>query len=326
MVLRMQLGPAVLVLYFWGGKEVMRARLTPLIAGTLIALVFNGIFDSVTWNYPFEPHWNNLKYNIAEDTQSVIGTMPWWGYPWFMGAFWGGTMAVLLPLALVGARRAPLLLVLALVILVSHSFVGHKEYRFMYPATLMLATLAGFGLYQLVVWIANSLHQEKMEKSRAYVRTTLSLVAAWTLMSIVNAVGQDYMDRWDKSGHEVILASRHISTMKDVCGVGLYGSIPYHVGGYSYIHTPVPLYWDSDHSITFERAAPGFNVLMDMQAGAEAPKVFGYDKEACFGSVCLYRRQGQCEALPQALFAPNGPIQQPFPSSGIAYPPSEKGR
>lgn len=81
--------------------------------------------------------------------------------PWYFCAkaewlLWLDGILAVAALVSLGARRLPIALWTALVILAVHAAVGHKEYRFIYPLVL-LAMLSGIGLAEIVSWCANSL-------------------------------------------------------------------------------------------------------------------------------------------------------------------------
>jgi hypothetical protein len=85
--------------------------------------------------------------------QALGGGFGFWQY-YLLGELgvWGGAGTTMLLLMAIGAWRLPLLLVDAVVILAVHSGVGHKEYRFIYPAIVPLTVLAGVGLAQMASW------------------------------------------------------------------------------------------------------------------------------------------------------------------------------
>ncbi len=85
--------------------------------------------------------------------QALGGGFGFWQY-YLLGELgvWGGAGTTMLLLMAIGAWRLPLLLVDAVVILAVHSGIGHKEYRFIYPAIVPLTVLAGVGLAQMASW------------------------------------------------------------------------------------------------------------------------------------------------------------------------------
>jgi len=145
-LLRVHLAPAVAVVVIWSVWGTWRGRFPAILAGGLAVLVFGAIFDWLTLGYPLASLWRNVLFNVLYRVSADFGTEPWSYY--LIGEFglWAGGMVFLLLLAGLGARRAPVLLIAAVTVIVVHSGIAHKEYRFIYPAILLLTTLAGIGL------------------------------------------------------------------------------------------------------------------------------------------------------------------------------------
>jgi hypothetical protein len=83
---------------------------------------------------------------------STFGVESWNYYLVGELGVWGGASLTLLLLAILGARWMPLLLLVAIIIVAVHSGIAHKEYRFIYPAILLVSVLAGLGLAQMASW------------------------------------------------------------------------------------------------------------------------------------------------------------------------------
>ena len=122
----------------------------PLAAGGLLALLLDGIFDALTTGYPFQPLWQNIRFNLILHGADGFGVSPWWYY---LDQIWahGGFIAVLaMALILLGGRRLPLLLAMAGATLAVHIIIPHKEYRFLLPVMMMAAILCGLGVAEIV--------------------------------------------------------------------------------------------------------------------------------------------------------------------------------
>ena len=151
-LLRIHMAPAVLVIALWASPHSWRSRLPVLIAGGLVAGAFGAALDWVSLDYPLASLWRNILFNIIDGVSADFGTEPWNYY--LLGEFglWGTGGVFMLVAAVIGARRLPALLAAALVIVAVHSGFAHKEYRFIYPAIVLITVLAGLGLAQLTQW------------------------------------------------------------------------------------------------------------------------------------------------------------------------------
>ena len=192
-VLRLQLAPAVLLLWIWPGAS--RPRFLFLSLGALLAFAAEGTLDLATGSaFPFEPQWQNLRFNLLMGgSAAAFGTDPWYRYPLLVASNWGASFVLFTVLALTGARRQPILLAMAAIILMVHMAIGHKEYRFIYPAIALLSILAGFGLVELTRLLANGLAREA-QAAPLWLAAVVGL--CWTMIAALNLIGRDYHDFW----------------------------------------------------------------------------------------------------------------------------------
>src|SRR5207249_2663009 len=125
------------------------------------------VLDWLTVGYPFASLWRYVLYNVFYGVSSSFGTEPWNYYLLGELALWGSGVAFLMLVVGLGAWRMPALLVAAAIILAEHSAIGHKEYRFIYPAVLLAMVLAGIGLAQLADWGAQVLRRHAIARGAA---------------------------------------------------------------------------------------------------------------------------------------------------------------
>jgi hypothetical protein len=297
-VIRIQLGPAIAVAAIWAWLRAPRRRLLPLFGGVLGMLVLNGLLDAATAGYPFAPEWRNLTANLANDVASSFGTAPW---NFFLLALWGAATLPLAALTLLGARQAPLLLTSAVVILLAHSVIPHKEYRFVYPAILLLLIVAGLGLAQLVAWF--SLLSKPLSLPAGYLLSIgalgIVLIVALSCATIIISPRQQAL--WRK-GEDMMRASALIARLPSVCGIGTFGIYWWDTGGYTFFHRNVPFYWPLSPA-QFAHDAPGFDTLIETRG---APRPPDYDRRQCFGSICIAQRPGGCQPVPMTPLPPAG--------------------
>ena len=151
-LLRIQLAPAVAIVALWMIWRADHERVLATITGAIAILTADGILDAVTLGYPFASLWRYVVYNVYYGVSSTFGVKPWNYYLLGEIGVWGGGAATLLLLAALGARRMLLPFAAAITIFAVHSAIAHKEYRFIYPAVVLLMVLAGVGLAQIARW------------------------------------------------------------------------------------------------------------------------------------------------------------------------------
>lgn len=318
-VLRIQLAPVLGLLALWALWRLPRASLMSAIAGAALAVLAVAIFDTVTLGAPLASVWRYVSYNVFYGVSSTFGTAPWNFYIAGELGMWGGAVAVVLALALLGARRFPLLLVYALTIVVTHSSIAHKEYRFIYPALVLVTVLAGIGLAQLAAWGRDWLLAKGAPRVLATVVPATLLLGYWGALAFGVWTGPT-LAALRALGHDNLSAAAYVAKAPGVCGIGLYGRDGEDwgwSGGYTYLHRSVPMYWPKDAG-EFASTAPGFNTLIAIKA---PPAGAGFVTQQCFGEVCVATRPGRCESVPM----PAMPFPQPIEALAPAQAPSALG-
>jgi hypothetical protein len=291
-VVRMQIAPAIALLWLW--PPVNRQRFLFLSAGAVLALACDAALDAATWGMPFGPLWQNFRFNLVQNGAAHFGSNGWDSYFRAMAYNWGASAVPFLALALLGARRMPMLLAMAAAILAVHMLVGHKEFRFILPAIALLSVLAGLGLVEATRLIAYGLDRDISRPAPAWLAILVG--TGWAAISLLNVIGRGYEDYW-RLRSDTLAAQLKLAHMPGLCGVGFDIRILW-TGGYSYLHQPVPMYtFASAMKPEDVRAA---NVLV---ADPSSPAAFSagasYRKQQCFGTECIYLRPGGCEALPR---------------------------
>jgi len=297
--LRIHLLPAVVFAMVYICRKDWRARWVPMVAGILGPILAFGVVDAFTWSYPFQSFWQNVWVNVVLGKSEQYGVSPWYGYLSFLRNSWSWALVPITLLAIVGARRSPILAWLVIVIVLSHSVLAHKEYRFIYPALPMILILAGLGTAELVTrW------RLRWSSPRVMVIAVLVCLILWTSTSAILASRFDPTRKttlsilwaapettyWQRfSGN--LLAFQKLSTEQTLCGVGLLGINWYRSGGYTYLHRDVPIFL-VEQDTDFNQLAPSFNYLV---ATVSVPRQHqDYVLQGFWGTTCLYKRPGSC--------------------------------
>ena len=314
-LLRIQLAPAVAIIMLWPLWREWRIKLAAVLAGALVAIAAGAMLDWATLGYPLASLGRSLLYNLVYGVGSEFGTWPWAYYLFLEAIIWPPALVLAL-LAVFGARRLPALLIAAVVIVAIHSAIPHKEYRFIYPAAVLLTVLAGIGAAQLVEWGARAFAGRGVRAGIAIAASTAVVLAYWGLTAL-QVWTSDAFAGLRHRGHDNLVAESFAARLPALCGLGLYGSTPGFdwtvYGGYTYLHHPVPMYSPRD-AVDLAATAPAFDTLLYTAA---PPPELGFATLACFGKTCVARRPGGC--VPQPVPA------MPFPQGVLALrPPPEK--
>jgi hypothetical protein len=312
--LRYQYAPALLATAFWQNRLDWRRWAWLTAGGLAVVIPIAGGLDWLTWGAPFQSIWLNLARNSWQGVSAGMGVMPWDYYLQYLLATWQPAGPLLLVLAIIGATRLPAVALAAVVTLLVHSLLPHKEFRFIYLASAAVPILVGAGASALLTALT----------SRGGRLATASLLS----FAVMLAAAESYAAatrgplahrwEWERDIMRSFLAAHDAPGM---CGLGVLGVPFYETGGYAYLHRPVPLYFDDFTPLRTLKGAAltlRFSVMLQGRQLAEPPVgrmaqqadsfnyliapegggLPGYQPTECFGTassaMCLYRRPGPC--------------------------------
>jgi GPI mannosyltransferase 3 len=292
--LRVQLAPAIALIGLWTMCATFRARWLTFLGSGLWVAVLYGMVDWWTWGYPFEALWRNVAANLYYSVQADFGILPWYWYIHTVLEYWGGVAGAMSALCLIGALRLPRAFVVAGLIALTYSLIGHKEFRFVYPAVLLAVIVSGIGLAQLVAWVNAGLYVQSGVLRHAIIAPSAVAVTVVALTQLGFAIGSErYREAWTW-GRDMILASRYVARLGAVCGVGILDQPWFYTAGYAALHHAVPLYWATSPGSLGPRSL-AFNTVIYDRGKPLGPD---YIEDACFGNSCVAQRQGTCSPEP----------------------------
>jgi hypothetical protein len=283
--LRMHLTPAILVivLYACYGAPVRTWLAVGL--STIAVVAMAGLLDWVSWGMPFQSLWKNYLINVVDGRANRYGQMPWYYYAALYVWTWSGAIVPLAALALVGAWRRPVLLVIPLVIVLSHSAISHKEIRFLYPALPFILLAAAVGTTEVALGV-----------SRAWPRfgkraCLAAAILGWTLTSVVLSVGERFRPVWTRHADK-LAAFDDIRNRERLCGLGLVRVAWYNTGGYVHLHRDVPIYVVGGYD-KLDTVVSSFDTALGRRESALSGH--GFRRARCYSAdLCLYERPGPC--------------------------------
>jgi GPI mannosyltransferase 3 len=307
--LRFHLAPALLVAAIgMCGIRHSGARWRDLILGAAVPIVAMGALDWVTLGAPFQSIWLNVWFNLGKGISDEAGDLPFmtlFVLPFYL---WGGGFAAVILAAAIGARRLPWVAAVAVTIFLTHAVIPHKEYRFIYPALMLVVVLAGIGTAELLQML-----REARPAAFSSARSPAMLAAIfWTAISLAIALSPVYHLPWTRERAQ-LLAFDYVAQQDGICGVGLYGIRWTKTPGDSWLPLAARLHQtDAPH---LSRDATVFNAIVARER-APVPDE-RYRRVACFGGdqgsdgrdlqrLCVWRREGGC-ALDGAPLPVNWP-------------------
>jgi len=296
-VFRIQIAPAVVAIAVWLLWRRGARGFSLLVAGGAVPVVAAGLLDWATYSYPFQSFILNVWANLFSGISAHYGTQPVTYYADLEAHYLGGFLAVLAVLALLGGWCRPLLLILALVIIGTHTALGHKEYRFLAPALPFVMVPAGLGLSRVLGWLEV---RSGGARRPALVAAALGMVA---FASWAQAVEGPFRREWFRGSGE-IAAARSIAAMHEVCGIGAYGIDGTALAGTARYQHDAPVYAISKAD-RFAQDSVSFNVVI--APDDRLPPAAGFSEVGCWANgfneaslnkrmphICVLVRPGTC--------------------------------
>lgn len=302
-ILRFHTAPMILVAAIWLCRANPRAWLR-LLSGAAIPVAGQAVLDGITLGSPLQSVWLNFWVNVLAGRSDIYGVVPFYWYPGRMLISWGAAFPLVVAAAVLGARQVPLLGWMVLAHLLSHSLIGHKELRFLYPALPLLMILAGLGLCRVLSRFSGFM--------AASPRVLALGLAGMIALSLAGATGPGYAGNWS-SQYGGLAATDWIRKSDDACGIGLVNDKDWlgywtPTGGYFRLHRDVAMY--PMPAAALEGMARRFNYVSVPRPVGDALR--GFTRERCWafnigGEIlptdppwCVYRREGGCVADPAA--------------------------
>lgn len=284
---RFHYGPAAFVLALGIARLDLR-HWGRLIAGGVAALLVSGLSELAMGATPLAWIYHNLHHNLVEGRAASFGVSPAWWYLQALWELWGFALPLLVGLAVLGARRYPVLLAAALVNLAVHSGIGHKELRFILLTDALILTLAAIGSVDLL---------RRWSQSP---RALWAVCAAWLLLSVACAALGSAAAQWGSSGR-LIAAWRTAGAVPDGCGVAMVRSPRNISSSHVLLGRNWPIYEYDDASAGAARNSRAFNVAIAPPGKDGA--LPGFRLSRCTGAgegdFCVWARPGRCVATAQ---------------------------
>jgi hypothetical protein len=300
--LRFHLLPAIVVAIVYQFIQKPPKSRRSFAFGLVTPIVLGGILDTLTLSSPFQSIWKLIWINLFEGKFNTFGVSPWHQYFAWIALNWSWWLIPVLGFCALALRRHWILAAIALAVIIPHSFLGHKEYRYMFPALPFIIILAGLGTGEFVSRLSGT--RRLTGKNIIAISGGLLLWAllSWTLSARFNTDQSfNFGPPWQKPGYThwqthggQLKAYRYLSAETELCGVGIKGLNWQYTGGYAYLHRDVPIYFFPDEK-SFEAGKTRVNYLVWNQ---DKPSIDGYKRQKCFDGACVYKRPSPCSIDP----------------------------
>ncbi|HEY9880918.1 MAG TPA: hypothetical protein V6D29_20840 [Leptolyngbyaceae cyanobacterium] len=278
LALRLQYAPVVLVLAIATLLLWKRDRALVAAGSFLAVLLLVGYVDYLTWGRFFGSYYNNYLYNQVYGVSSIFGKV----FPlYYLGTlilFSGGIFPVVIfSVAREKMRSQWLLLSLLVSIVIPHSLIPHKEYRFIYatvPICILLTTIA-------FVELKHRCHQPNSKRPRLPLYLATFMIF-WSILGTLSSTA--FFSKKDTLESYLFL-----SDQPNLVAIANLHSAWYESGGYYYLHRNVPIYSIED----FAPVSPAdySKYVSHIVCPEDREALPGFTKMAKFGSLEVRRNE-----------------------------------
>lgn len=294
-LIRFQYAPAIALLGLATIREAPARRIPCLLLGGLLGIALGAAADLAAGQPPLGWLLTNFAMNFSQNRSAFFGTSPAWWYLQQITLTWSLGAVLFVPAILVAARRYPMLLAIALVTLLTHSLIPHKEYRFILLTQMLLIFLAALGSLDLVQALAARWRGAPSVLPGA-------LCAIWFAAAVLTSATQPFVDNWG-NGRGISNAMALAGHDPGLCGIAIYRAISHPTASYALLGRDVPiLLIDGPQArATAAKNASRFNMVFTQRVtGMELPQ--NYNLVACQfphkqpkdQAYCIFKRSGSC--------------------------------
>lgn len=209
-------------------KGWRQGKVWDFVVGLASMTMVVGAIDWATWGAWYHSPIEYFRVNILEGKAASFGVEPWYRYGEWASYVMLDVSLLFVFLVLVGGWRERRLSLAAIIFVVGHSFVGHKEARFLWPIVPIVLCLAASGLG--TVW-------QRLERPSVR-RTFVALVTAGMVWGAWLRFEQ--IDWHQEPTRSVSLALARTGKFPDVTGVAVIGLHDVYCGNYFYLRKNVP--------------------------------------------------------------------------------------
>jgi hypothetical protein len=214
----------VLVVINWQRRYALFAA-----AASAVVFGFAGLLDAWSWGTPFISYYNNIDFNLLIGKAGGFGRSPFLQYLYWLTFASLGLHVFAIGYGALHWRRCWPILVLVTCVLLPHSLMPHKEYRFVFLAVPLVLVLLADAI------VNGSQRLRTIFGEPTVLRTAIATIAA---VSVAGCVFRGVFARDDR-----LLATLDLSRRSNVAAVldltGCWSSS----GGFYYLHRDVPLYF-----------------------------------------------------------------------------------
>jgi GPI mannosyltransferase 3 len=276
-------------------REERRHAAIELSISAAIVIAAGGVIDWLTWGVPFLPFAKYVSFNLLAGGSAKFGTSP----PLFyLSTLWSACGIGLLALALLWGRagRTGLgLLAVAIAFVVVHSFIGHKEVRFIAPVLPIACAAAAAGACAFVPPARSASIAPAIALAFALFFGHRAVELTWDQVGRADSLHPVGHSVWSGIEDDMNRLAITAARSPDLCGLGVSQINPIWLGGYTTLGRDVPFMFVPFEQIAGPTPPAGLNHFI---LPKEAPIPAWGKKIAEEGTQILLRSDQPCGGTP----------------------------
>ena len=282
---RLQYAPiALLLLGVFFLRTEKRVHLA-VAAGVFLLAV--GVFDAMTWDGGlFHSYITNIRFNL------VLGKYLLNRYPAYQFLIWlviasAGLFIACVAGGLSNVRRYGFLFGLIGLILVFHSALSHKEYRFVFVVIPLWLLIGADVVAQFATYVKKHL--------LGLIAILFAIVSVSGILNVLPFQNQVYLLAKDP----IFAAYRYLAQAPGVQGVWQVDSRYAILPGYYYLHRKIPFYDNNTGGLINKDMVTISSTVSHIVSRKPDLSIPGYSVEREFGDVQIWRRDRKGPAIVQ---------------------------
>jgi GPI mannosyltransferase 3 len=262
----------LLIIELFSRRQIERRK--TLLMGMVAGLLIGGVIDWLTLGSLFQSVQTYLVNNLARGSELLadpvkLGNEGRFFYISALLIASGGMVLV----SVVNYKKYWPLWGLILAVLLPHTLIDHKEYRFIFVL--------------LPLWLMLSINSLiKITKSSRLTMLVVILVSLLGALRLLPFQDRLYLNSFLKRSDSLAIYS-HLANDPALCGLMDANASWVLTGGYYYLHQDVPLY-----SLDYPPA--DLESVNRVIAIPQGPEVEGFKLGERFGELAIYQREGGC--------------------------------
>ncbi len=207
----------------WKRKKIYLATLS-----SFVVITIAGYIDYITWGNFFISYYNNYLFNSVYNISSIFGVSPFTYYFVILTVNSLGVFSITYLLSFKYLRNTWLLLLCLSSVIISHSIIPHKEYRFI------------FLVIPIFLVLLSNILNKVFLRYRQILNKYFLLIIIFLIILLAGKVNKKYEKKMFNK-ENILTSYLYLYNEPDLHSILNIAKPWYGTGGYYYLHRDVPI-------------------------------------------------------------------------------------